>query len=167
MAISLVGAMLVTLFFSPTPKMTTTSLLTAKEALVKNYKTEDILFNSRQVLPLRWIDVDLSEQRLSAMQGKKAVYSFNVSTGKALTPTPTGKFLINSKLRYTRMRGPGYDVPNVPYTMYFHEGYGIHGAYWHNNFGTPMSHGCVNVPIPLAGKIFKWASVGTLVVVHK
>ncbi len=167
MASSLVGVMLVSLFFSPTPTMTATSLVRAKDALLKNYKTEDILFNSRQILPVRWIDVDLSKQRLSAMQGKKVAYSFNVSTGKASTPTPTGKFLINSKLRYTRMRGADYDVPDVPYTMYFHEGYGIHGAYWHNNFGTPVSHGCVNVPVNLAGKVFKWASVGTLVVVHK
>lgn len=147
--------------------MTNTSLTAAKNIVLKNYKTEDILFNSRQVLPLRWIDVDLSKQRLSAMQGKKVAYSLSVSTGKASTPTPTGKFLINSKYRYTRMRGADYDVPNVPYTMYFHQGYGIHGAYWHNNFGTPVSHGCVNVPVNLAGKVFNWASVGTLVVVHK
>ena len=164
---SLVGVMLLSLFCSPTPTMTNTSLTAAKNIVLKNYKTEDILFNSRQVLPLRWIDVDLSKQRLSAMQGKKVAYSLSVSTGKASTPTPTGKFLINSKYRYTRMRGADYDVPNVPYTMYFHQGYGIHGAYWHNNFGTPVSHGCVNVPVNLAGKVFNWASVGTLVVVHK
>lgn len=46
------------------------------------------------------------------------------------------------------MTGPGYDLPNVPYTMYFYQGYGLHGTYWHNNFGTPMSHGCVNMPTP-------------------
>jgi hypothetical protein len=172
MASSLVGVMLVTLLFSPTPKIAAASLTATKHtiektALLKNYKTEDILFNSRQVWPLRWIDVDLSKQRLSAMQGKEVIYSLNVSSGKASTPTPKGKFLINSKHRYTRMRGADYDVPNVPYTMYFYEGYAIHGAYWHNNFGNPVSHGCVNVPVSLAGKVFKWASVGTLVVVHK
>jgi lipoprotein-anchoring transpeptidase ErfK/SrfK len=167
MTTSLVGVMLVNLLFSPTPGMTATSLLTAKDALLKNYKTEDILFSSRQVLPVRWFDVDLSKQRLSAMEGKKVAFSVTVSTGKASTPTLTGKFLINSKYRTTRMQGPGYNIPDVPYAMYFYRGYAIHGAYWHNSFGTPVSHGCVNVPVKMAEKVFNWASIGTLVVVHK
>jgi lipoprotein-anchoring transpeptidase ErfK/SrfK len=167
METSLVGVMLVSLFFSPTPTMSAKTLTTARDMVLDKYKTEDIIYNSRQILPVRWIDVDLSEQRLSAMQGKNTIFSLRVSTGKASTPTVKGKFLINAKHRYTRMRGPDYDVPNVPYTMYFHQGYAIHGAYWHNNFGTPVSHGCVNVPVSLAGKVYKWATVGTLVVVRQ
>jgi lipoprotein-anchoring transpeptidase ErfK/SrfK len=50
--------------------------------------------------------------------------------------------------------------------MYFYEGYAIHGAYWHNRFGTPVSHGCVNLPVQQARKLYNWASVGTLVVVR-
>ena len=65
------------------------------------------------------------------------------------------------------MRGEGYDVPNVPYTMYYKDGYGIHGAYWHKNFGTPVSQGCVNVAPNHAKKLFNWASVGTTVVVQR
>ncbi len=64
------------------------------------------------------------------------------------------------------MRGPGYDLPGVPYTMYFYKGYALHGTYWHNNFGHPMSHGCVNLRTSDAGWLFNWASVGTPVVTH-
>ncbi|BAZ47456.1 ErfK/YbiS/YcfS/YnhG family protein [Nostoc sp. NIES-4103] len=115
----------------------------------------------------RRIEIDLSEQRLRAWEGKKLVYSFRISTGKRSTPTPIGSFRINSKYRTNRMRGRGYDIPDVPYTMYFHRGYAIHGAYWHNRFGTPVSHGCVNLPVKLARKLYNWTSIGTLVVVRK
>jgi lipoprotein-anchoring transpeptidase ErfK/SrfK len=64
------------------------------------------------------------------------------------------------------MSGPGYSLPDVPFTMFFYQGYAIHGTYWHNNFGTPMSHGCVNLTIPDAEWIYNWSSVGTLVNVH-
>jgi lipoprotein-anchoring transpeptidase ErfK/SrfK len=59
----------------------------------------------------------------------------------------------------------GYDyyLPDVPYVMYFFEDFAIHGTYWHSNFGTPMSHGCVNVSTPDAGWLFNWAPVGTAV----
>ncbi len=114
----------------------------------------------------RWIDIDLSEQRLYAYEGRKLVNTFIVSTGTWQYPTVTGQYRIYVKYRYTDMAGPGYYLPNVPYTMYFYRGYGIHGTYWHNNFGTPMSHGCVNMRTDEAGWIFNWASVGTLVNIH-
>ena len=116
---------------------------------------------------IRWIQVDLSRQRLIAWEGNQPIFGVIVSTGKKSTPTPTGVFNIYVKLRKTRMRGEDYDVPNVPYTMYYKGGYGIHGAYWHNNFGTPVSHGCVNVAPNHAKKLFNWASVGTTVVVQQ
>ncbi|MGD1875012.1 MAG: L,D-transpeptidase [Mastigocoleus sp.] len=115
----------------------------------------------------RWIMVDLSRQRLIAWEGDKQVYAVIVSTGKKKTPTRRGVFRIKTKLRKTRMRGRDYDVKNVPYTMYYQGGYAIHGAYWHNNFGTPMSHGCVNVAPNHAKWLFNWASVGTPVVVQR
>ena len=114
----------------------------------------------------RWIDVDISSQRLTAYQGNKAVFSTLVSSGLPRTPTVIGRFKIYTKLRSTRMRGPGYDLPGVPYTMYFFKGYGLHGTYWHNNFGHPMSHGCVNLRTQDAAWLFSWASVGTPVVTH-
>lgn len=114
----------------------------------------------------KWIGVNLTTQTVTAYEGRTAVYSSIASTGTARTPTVVGTFRIYVKYVSTRMRGPGYDLANVPYTMYFHGGYGIHGTYWHNNFGTPMSHGCVNLPTPAAQWFFNWAPVGTKVVVH-
>ncbi len=114
----------------------------------------------------RWIQIDLSRQRLIAWEGNQAVYAVIVSTGKSSTPTRTGTFEVYTKYRETRMTGPGYDVPDVPYTMYYDGGMAIHGAYWHNRFGTPVSHGCTNVAVDHAKWLFEWASVGTPVVVH-
>lgn len=115
---------------------------------------------------VRWIDVNLSQQMLYAYEGNNIVASFLVSTGVPQFPTVTGQYRIYIKLRYTLMAGDGYYLPDVPYTMYFYKGYGIHGTYWHNNFGHPMSHGCVNMYTPDAEWMFYWASVGTLVNVH-
>ncbi len=114
----------------------------------------------------RWIDVNLSEQRVYAYEGDVIVNSFIVSTGTARTPTVTGKFKIWIKLKSTTMSGPGYHLTNVPYAMYFYKGYGLHGTYWHNNFGTPMSHGCVNLTTADAGWLYNWAFEGTVVNVH-
>lgn len=112
--------------------------------------------------------VDLGNQRLYAFEGNNLIYNFPVSTGK-WWPTPTGEYKIWIWLRYTRMSGGSmadgtyYNLPNVPYTMYFANanvpkwrGYGIHGAYWHNNFGQPMSHGCVNMREEDVAKIYEW-----------
>lgn len=114
----------------------------------------------------RWIDVDLSNQRVYAYEGDVVVNSFLVSTGTWATPTVTGQFKVYVKYRSAKMSGPGYYLPNVPYIMYFHGSYGLHGTYWHNNFGTPMSHGCVNLSIPDSEWLYNWASVGTVVNVH-
>lgn len=115
----------------------------------------------------RWIDVDLSAQRLTAYEGSTAIRSTLVSTGLARTPTLTGQFRIYAKYASTSMSGPGYSLPNVPYTMYYDRGYALHGTYWHNNFGTPMSHGCINLPTAEARWLYSWASVGTLVKIHR
>ncbi len=116
------------------------------------------------------IYIDLTNQILYAYEGNNLTYKFLVSTGK-WNPTPTGDFRIWIWLRYTRMSGGNsalgtyYNLPNVPYTMYYWNsstpktwGYSLHGAYWHNNFGHPMSHGCVNMQIEEAGKIFYWSN---------
>ena len=113
-----------------------------------------------------WIDVDLTNQSVYAYEGDTVVNSFIVSTGTWLTPTVTGQYKIYVKIRSGNMHGPGYFLPDVPYIMYFYKGYGLHGTYWHHNFGTPMSHGCVNLQTDDAGWLFNWASVGTVVNVH-
>jgi lipoprotein-anchoring transpeptidase ErfK/SrfK len=114
----------------------------------------------------RWIDVDLSAQRLTAYEGNTAARSTLVSTGLSRTPTPTGRYRVYIKYASTLMSGPGYYLPNVPYTMFFYRGYSIHGTYWHSNFGRPMSHGCINLPTSEAQWLYNWASVGTLVNIH-
>jgi len=114
----------------------------------------------------KWIDINLSTQTLTAYVGRTPVFRARVSTGTWRTPTVVGTFRVYVKYVSTRMRGPGYDLPNVPYTMYFYSGYSIHGTYWHNNFGTPMSHGCVNMRTSDARWLFYWAPVGTKVVAH-
>lgn len=114
------------------------------------------------------IYVDLSHQTLYAYQGDQLYMQALVSTGK-WNKTPTGDFRIWIKLRATRMSGGEgagyYNLPNVPYVMYFSNsvvpasaGFSLHGAYWHNNFGHPMSHGCVNMRIVDAEKLYDWAS---------
>lgn len=116
------------------------------------------------------IYIDLTTQHIYANEGDKTVMDFPVSTGK-WGRTPTGTFNIWIKLKYTRMSGGNpslgtyYNLPNVPYTMYFYNkdvpksmGYGIHGAYWHNNFGHPMSHGCINMKTEDVEKLYAWAN---------
>jgi len=114
----------------------------------------------------RWIDVDLTRQRLVAYEGETPVRTVTVSTGLPRTPTVTGRFKIYVKYRAAPMSGPGYYLAGVPFVMYFYRGYGLHGTYWHNRFGQPMSHGCVNLPTPEAEWLFNWSRVGTPVVVH-
>jgi lipoprotein-anchoring transpeptidase ErfK/SrfK len=114
----------------------------------------------------RWIEINLTNQTASAYEGKNLIRTFVVSTGTWRTPTVTGTYRIYVKYRYADMAGPGYYLPDVPYVMYFYKGYGLHGTYWHNNFGTPMSHGCINFTIGDSGWVFDFASVGTVVFVH-
>jgi hypothetical protein len=117
---------------------------------------------------IKRIEVDLTNQRLYAYEGNQKIYDFVVSTGRWGT-TPTGVFRIWIKLNYTLMTGGSnllgtyYYLPNVPYTMFFYNdqiakwrGYGIHGTYWHNNFGHPMSHGCINMKTEEAELIYYW-----------
>jgi len=106
------------------------------------------------------IYIDLSKQRLYAYQGTTQVFAFRTATGK-WGRTPVGNFHIWERLRATLMAGgegpDAYYLPNVPYVMYFHNDFGIHGTYWHDNFGTPMSHGCVNLRTIDAKALFEWA----------
>ena len=114
----------------------------------------------------RWIDVNLSAQRITAYQGNVALRSSLVSTGLPGTRTPTGRFYIQRKYTSVAMSGPGYYLPGVPYSMFFYAGYAIHGTYWHSNFGTPMSHGCINLPTSEAAWFYSFAPIGTLVYIH-
>jgi len=114
----------------------------------------------------RWIDVNLSTQTLTAYEGRTPVFTARVSAGLPATPTVVGRYTILSKYPAVHMAGPGYSLPNVPWTMFFYKGYAIHGAYWHNKFGQPASHGCVNLSVSDAAWVYQFASIGTPVVTH-
>lgn len=114
----------------------------------------------------KWIEVILSQQKLIAWEGSRAVLTSIVSTGKPATPTVKGTYRIYLKYEFKDMRGPGYFLPKVPHTMFFYQGYAIHGTYWHTNFGRVMSRGCVNVNLKDAGWLYDWAPMATKVVIH-
>ena len=114
----------------------------------------------------RRIDVNLSQQQIYAYEGETLVNTFIVSTGLPDTPTVTGEYRIYVKVPLQDMSGPGYYLTDVPWGMFFYEDYGFHGTYWHNNFGTPMSRGCVNLSVEGAAWLYNWASVGTPVSIH-
>ncbi len=107
------------------------------------------------------IIVDLSDSRVYAYEDGKLVRNVLVSTGLPGSPTVQGDFKVQRKYVAQTMTGPGYYLPDVPYVMYFYAGYALHGTYWHNNFGHPMSHGCVNLPTPEAEWFYGWTEIGT------
>jgi lipoprotein-anchoring transpeptidase ErfK/SrfK len=114
-----------------------------------------------------WVDVNLSMQTAYAYRGSELVRVFYISSGTWQHPTITGTYQVYVRYRYAPMSGPGYYLPDVPYVMYFYDGYGLHGTYWHNNFGTPMSHGCINFSIADAGWLHdNWVVIGTVVNIH-
>lgn len=115
----------------------------------------------------RWIDVDLHEQVLTAYEGKRPVFSALVSTGKgdgeAENATPLGEHRIWVKLVASDMSNLEateahryYSMQSVPWVMYFKKGYGLHGAYWHDDFGQRRSHGCINLSPADAARLFFW-----------
>jgi hypothetical protein len=143
----------------------------------------------------KWIDVDLSRQLLVAFEGKHPVYGTRVSSGRHWSwdpehdhPTPTGTFRIYEKHVSTTMDGDiaadgPYSIEDVPWVMYFQGGYALHGAFWHNHFGSTRSHGCINLSPIDARELFFWtepslpkgwhgvfqtaSQTGTRVVIHE
>lgn len=108
----------------------------------------------------KWIEVNLYEQTLAAYEGDRLVYATLISSGRARTPTVTGLFRIQVKARTTLMDGDifgYYYLEDVPWTMFFYQGYALHGAYWHDRFGLPQSRGCVNLAPIDARWLFEWA----------
>lgn len=119
----------------------------------------------------KWIDINLTRQTLVAFEGSRAVYATLVSTGKKGATkakdhsTIQGAFRIREKHIAATMDGDGagpgenpYSIQDVPYVMYFKGSYALHAAFWHNNFGHKMSHGCVNLSPLDARHVFMWAT---------
>ena len=116
----------------------------------------------------RWIDVNLTKQTALLYEGETAVYATLISSGEAgledpkhTTATKRGIFRIHTKHVTATMSsdelGEAFELRDVPYVQYFdREGYALHGAYWHDRFGTPKSHGCLNLTPEDARRIFWW-----------
>lgn len=138
-----------------------------------------------------WIEVSILEQTLVAYEGERAVYATLVSTGAGGLGDPEethatirGTFLIHTKHVTATMSGEQtgdeFDLRDVPYVQYFQDGYAFHAAYWHDSFGRPKSHGCINLSPEDARWLFHWTgpavppawhsalslSDGTLVYIH-
>lgn len=141
----------------------------------KEIQIPEIAFKKTEVPVLgistaeRWIEVDLSEQKLRAWEGGNLYLETLVSTGLPWWPTPKGEFKIQYKSRAQKMEGGSgryyYNLPNVPYVMFFgnsslpwSRGFSLHGTYWHNDFGRQRSHGCVNLPTSVAERLYYWTS---------
>jgi lipoprotein-anchoring transpeptidase ErfK/SrfK len=155
---------------TPTPTPTPTATATFAPTATTSAAQAHVARPAGVGLNERWIAVNLTTQTLTAYEGNTAVRSTLISSGLPRTPTVTGQFRIYLRYRSQDMDGYrlgyNYYLRDVPYVQYFYGNYGLHGTYWHNNFGRPMSHGCVNLPTPEAEWLFNWASIGTLVYVH-
>jgi lipoprotein-anchoring transpeptidase ErfK/SrfK len=120
------------------------------------------------------IVVNLSEEMLYAYDGDVLFMQEPISTGLNITPTPLGTFTVYAMTPSRYMQGPlpgvsdqVYDLPGVPWNLYFTtDGAVIHGAYWHNKFGQPWSHGCVNLPPDKAKELYLWSDIGMKVTVE-
>ncbi len=134
----------------------------------------DVLLTDESPPTSKRIIVDLSDEMLYAYDGDELFMQEPISTGLELTPTPMGTFRVFKKTPSRYMQGPipevsdqYYDLPGVPWNLYFtHGGAVIHGAYWHDHFGSPWSHGCVNLPPEKAKELYMWADVGLTVTVR-
>lgn len=144
----------------------------------------------------KWIDVNLTRKTMVALEGEKPIFATLISPGKKSSnkekdhSTIQGTFRIREKHIAVTMDGDGkaasdlpYSIEDVPYVQYFEGSYALHGAFWHNNFGHEMSHGCVNLSPLDAKRVFFWSEPhlprgwhavwstpenrGTLVVVHE
>ncbi|HEX6277982.1 MAG TPA: L,D-transpeptidase [Polyangiaceae bacterium] len=117
----------------------------------------------------RWIDVDLERQLVTAYRGETPVFATLASTGRGAVgseqATPPGSYRVWAKLRASDMdnlenveAGSNYAIQSVPWVLYFHRGYGLHGAFWHHAFGRVQSHGCVNLTPADAERLFGFTS---------
>jgi hypothetical protein len=117
----------------------------------------------------KWIDVSINQQTLVAYEGKRPVFATLVTTGigglgdpKTTQATVRGSFMIHQKEVSSTMDGEGdgaadsYALRDVPFVQYFHEGYALHGTYWHDEFGSWRSHGCINLSPEDAAWLFEW-----------
>ncbi len=151
-------------------------VVTAAETEIMTATFDTMMSRARYVAGLpdrvgRWVEVDLANYRVYLWEDGSVLQSFLVAIGRDATPTYTGEFSIYKKLELRTMRGKNLDgstyvQPDVPWCAYFNGGIAFHGCYWHSNWGTKVSHGCVNMRNEDAKDLFKFVGVGTYVLVH-
>ena len=149
-----------------------TDSFTTKAAYVGTLKVSTTPYKTQDIAALpRWAYVDLSTQTLTAYEYGKPVKSFLISSGVPEFATPTGVFKVWYKTPVQTMKGGSpasgdyYDLPNVHWDTYYDQDRAVHEAYWHHNFGHPMSHGCLNATYADAEWFYNFAPIGTTVVV--
>ncbi len=151
---------------APAPSVETSALAQAAAAPARPILAPAI----RPTTGRKWIEINISDQTLTAWQGGTPFLQTTVSTGKPGWRTLPGTFNIYLKYEEAHMVGDvvgdEYDTPDVPWTMYYSGDFAVHGAYWHDDFGTPVSHGCVNMRVDEAKALYEWAPLGTEVVVR-
>lgn len=137
-----------------------------------DYPSTDGLLTTDAFSTERWIEIDLSEFRMTAYVGDLPFLSATIVTGAPQAPTVTGTFEIYIKNEVQSLSGTGWDgqpyfEADVPWVMYFYEDYGIHGTTWRQTFGSQGSQGCIVAPNQIAEILWKWADFGTRVVVRE
>ncbi|HEY0071597.1 MAG TPA: L,D-transpeptidase family protein [Chloroflexia bacterium] len=122
----------------------------------------------------KWININVTQQVVTAYQDGTPVKVTLASTGTGKNQTELGVWKIYYRLPKQDMKGGSlaagdyYFLKDVPFPQYFHNsGEGLHGTYWHDDFGRPHSHGCVNLSTPMSEWFYKWDTIGTVVWVHK
>lgn len=119
----------------------------------------------------KWLEVELATQTLTTWSDSTRARSLVISSGKPGFATPTGTFAITQKIPVRRLRGnilgEQWDIPGVPWIMIFRDGgFYIHSAYWHDDFGQPVSHGCVTLTPDDAEWLYEWTPLGTPIWIH-
>lgn len=138
-----------------------------------NIKEIDFVEERLSAKGLKWVEVNLTKQTTTLYSGEQPLHSFVISSGVHPWPTPTGTYKVWFKNPIQRMQGGSreagdyYNLPNVRWNTYFNRDIGFHTAYWHNNFGRPMSHGCINMREADAKVVYDFAPIGTMVVVKR
>ena len=133
------------------------------------YQIPNKLINYKDI----WIEIDLSEQALYLHKSDQIISGFRISSGKPAEKevigkdTPCGLYKIYEKYITYPMWGIDYHYPDVPFTMFYHKEYAIHGAYWHDNFGIPVSNGCINMNVNDAEWIYNRVKKWTYVYIHE
>jgi L,D-transpeptidase-like protein len=118
---------------------------------------------------IRRLEVNLTNQTLTYFIGPYGFKTIKISSGVRWHSTPTGTFTIDKKLDEVLYKGVDYYYPHTKWNMRFKlsslGNYYIHGAYWHNHFGHPASHGCVNVSYSDMEPLYNWTPTGTQVTI--